>query len=402
MATIQNINIGASANDNTGDPLRTAFDKTNQNNTALNNDLATKAPLASPTITGTLTAVNDAIINGLTVGKGNGNVSGNLALGAAALLTNTTGYNNTAIGTQSLQQNTSGYENTALGNAALYDNTVFFNVTAIGSNSQASASNQVVIGNTNVTTTILRGAVSADKDATFNGIKIGKGSGNVTSNTVIGSSSLTANTTGEYNSAFGKSSMLSNQTGSRNTAYGGDSLFNNVSGNFNVAIGNSALENTTGNDNTAIGYAAGAGNTSFFNITCLGANTAASASNQVNLGNTNVNSLRCNVQVITSLSDERDKTDILEISEGLDFVSKLKPVTFTWNQRDGGRVGIKSAGFIAQDLLELQNDSLIGENLDLVSNDNPDQLEARYANLMPIMIKAIQELKAEIELLKSK
>ena len=446
MATIQTINI-SSANDGLGDPLRTAFDKTNQNNTALNNDLATKAPLASPTftgtvilplntsigtvssteigyvdgvtsaiqtqlndkaplasptITGTLTAVNDAIINGLTVGKGNGNVSGNLALGAAALLTNTTGYNNTAIGTQSLQQNTSGYENTALGNAALYDNTVFFNVTAIGSNSQASASNQVVIGNTNVTTTILRGAVSADKDAIFNGIKVGKGSGNVTSNTVIGNSTLTANTTGEYNSAFGKSSMLSNQTGSRNTAYGGDSLFNNVSGNFNVAIGNSALENTTGNDNTAIGYAAGAGNTSFFNITCLGANTAASASNQVNLGNTNVNSLRCNVQVITSLSDKRDKKDILEISEGLDFVSKLKPVTFTWNQRDGGRVGIKSAGFIAQDLLELQNDSLIGENLDLVSNDNPEQLEARYANLMPIMIKAIQELKAEIELLKSK
>jgi len=97
-------------------------------------------------------------------------------------------------------------------------------------------------------------------------------------------------------------------------------------------------------------------------------------------------SLRCNVQTITSLSDERDKTDILEISEGLDFVSKLKPVSFTWNQRDGGRVGIKSAGFIAQDLLKLQNDSLIGENLDLVSDSDPEQLEARYANLMPVMM----------------
>ena len=90
-------------------------------------------------------------------------------------------------------------------------------------------------------------------------------------------------------------------------------------------------------------------------------------------------------------------TDIVNISEGVDFVKQLRPVTFTWNTRDKSKVGIKSAGFIAQDLLALQNGSLIGANLDLVSEDNPDKLEARYGNLLPIMVKAIQEQQSIIE-----
>ena len=175
---------------------------------------------------------------------------------------------------------------------------------------------------------------------------------------------------------------------------------NNTSGENNTAIGDSALfSNTIKNYNTAIGYGAGSDNVSWANTTCLGANSLSTDNNQINLGDTSINSLRCNVQTITSLSDERDKTDIVEITEGLEFVSKLKPVTFTWNQRDGNRVGIKSAGFIAQDLLELQNDSLIGENLDLVSDTDPLKLEARYNNLLPILVKAIQELTARINVL---
>jgi len=136
-------------------------------------------------------------------------------------------------------------------------------------------------------------------------------------------------------------------------------------------------------------------------VAIIGYGSQGGASNQVTLGNGAITSLRCQVTSITGLSDERDKTDIEEITEGLDFVSKLKPVTFTWNQRDGNRIGVKSAGFIAQDLLELQNDSLIGENLDLVSDSNPEQLEARYGNLLPVMIKAIQELTARINVLEN-
>jgi hypothetical protein len=79
----------------------------------------------------------------------------------------------------------------------------------------------------------------------------------------------------------------------------------------------------------------------------------------------------------------------------LDFLKQLKPVSFTWNTRDKAKVGIKSAGFIAQDLLALQKKSTIGDHLDLVSQDNPDKLEARYGNLLPVIVKAIQEESAQ-------
>ena len=81
--------------------------------------------------------------------------------------------------------------------------------------------------------------------------------------------------------------------------------------------------------------------------------------------------------------------------EGLAFLKQLNPVSFTWNTRDKAKVGIKSAGFIAQELLALQKQSNIGDNLDLVSENNPEKLEARYGNLLPVIVKAIQEESAE-------
>jgi len=105
--------------------------------------------------------------------------------------------------------------------------------------------------------------------------------------------------------------------------------------------------------------------------------------------------LRAQVTSITSLSDRRDKTNIIPIGEGLAFIKELNPVSFTWNTRDKAKVGIKSAGFIAQELLALQKQSAIGDNLDLVSENNPEKLEARYNNLLPVIVKAIQEESAE-------
>jgi hypothetical protein len=45
--------------------------------------------------------------------------------------------------------------------------------------------------------------------------------------------------------------------------------------------------------------------------------------------------------------------------------------------------------------------SASAEWLNLVLKDNPDKWEATPGNLLPIMVKAIQELKAENDLLKS-
>ena len=227
------------------------------------------------------------------------------------------------------------------------------------------------------------GAVNlGNYDLTVNNITIGRGSGNVSSNTASGFKALYTNT-----------------TGNSNTATGSDALFYNTTGSFNVAIGNGSLYgNTTGFSNTALGYAAGSNFASGSNCTMIGYFAQASennATNQITLGNNYITSLRCAVTTITSLSDRRDKTDIIPIVEGLAFLKQLNPVSFTWNTRDKAKVGIKSAGFIAQELLALQKQSKIGDNLDLVSEDNPEKLEARYGNLLPVIVKAIQEESAE-------
>jgi hypothetical protein len=81
----------------------------------------------------------------------------------------------------------------------------------------------------------------------------------------------------------------------------------------------------------------------------------------------------------------------------------LKPVEFVWNERDEeGRHDIKDFGFIAQDLKKSQEDAGLSETLKLVYESNPEKLEASYGKLIPILVKAIQELSAKVEALEAK
>ncbi len=185
--------------------------------------------------------------------------------------------------------------------------------------------------------------------------------------------SLYTNTTGVSNSAVGNASLYSNTTGSNNTCIGVSSLYTN----------------TTGSNNTGIGY-----NTQ---------GSSATVSNQVTLGNSSVTTLRCNDQTISSLSDGRDKTDIIDIPYGVDFISTLQPRQFKWESRDGnGKDGQTHLGFIAQELLEASEATEGGNDvLDLVMDDNPEKLEAKFGNLVPVLVKAIQELTARLESLEN-
>ena len=54
-----------------------------------------------------------------------------------------------------------------------------------------------------------------------------------------------------------------------------------------------------------------------------------------------------------------------------------------------------TAGFIAQELDEAQTTANT-EWLNLVLKDNPEKWEATPGNLLPIMVKAIQELKLKM------
>jgi len=222
-----------------------------------------------------------------------------------------------------------------------------------------------------------------------------------TDNTAIGTNAMrqssTTYTGGSYNVAVGSAALSNGIAGNNNVAIGYNTL-NAASGSDNTAVGYSALTtNTTGIQNTAIGSGANVTYNNLTNATAIGYGATVATSNTIQLGNSAIQILSCSTNVITTTSDRRDKTDIIDISEGIEFVKKLRPVTFTWNARDKSKVGIKAAGFIAQDLLALQKGSKIGDNLDLVEYSNPEKLKARYDNLLPVLTKAIQEQQKQIE-----
>ena len=218
------------------------------------------------------------------------------------------------------------------------------------------------------------------------------------------------------NTATGLNTFTANTTSTYNTAYGADVLQNITTGGFNVGVGSSALKvnlstrnsalgawalsnNTMGYRNTGIGYFALSNTTTGNYNTGIGANAQSSsptATGQVTLGDANVTSLRCNDTSISSLSDVRDKTDIINSPYGLDFINTIQPKQYKWQTREGNvKDGSTRIGFIAQELLE----ACQGENdkLELVMEDNPDRLEAKYGNLLPIMVQAIKDLTARIE-----
>ena len=214
------------------------------------------------------------------------------------------------------------------------------------------------------------------------------------------------NLTNAYNNvSIGTSAAVTLTTGNNNVAIGQEAGRSITDGSVNVSIGSNSLYLGNGSNNTAIGNSSGYNLVSGNNNTFLGNNAQPSSgtiSNTITLGNSSITSLRCQVQSITSLSDERDKTNIEPLPVGLDFINSLNPVKFEWNMRDEAKVGEKDFGFIAQELVEVE-DSISGHDwLSLTLRDNPDKLEATQGRLIPILVKAIQELSAEVEELKAK
>jgi hypothetical protein len=186
---------------------------------------------------------------------------------------------------------------------------------------------------------------------------------------------------------------------------GQSALSLNSTGNNSTAIGFEALKNATGSNNTTIGYQAGLNITSGSNNLLLGYNaqpSSATVSNEITLGNNSNGVIRANVSTITSLSDARDKKNINDLELGLDFVNALKPRVFNWDKRewyaDNKSDGTKTsnnltAGFIAQELDATQN-KYKADWLNLVYKTSPDKWEATYGNLLPVVVKSIQELNA--------
>ena len=164
-------------------------------------------------------------------------------------------------------------------------------------------------------------------------------------NSGLGYYALFANTNGYANHAAGAFALYYNTTGSYNVACGPDALINNTTGNSNTAVGLDALRSVfTTSYNTGIGSYAGASEVTYStylgantssgasltNVTSVGYNAYATASNQVMLGNTAVTSVKA-AGTYVIYSDGRFKKDIKEEVPGLAFINQLRPVTYHYD-----------------------------------------------------------------------
>ena len=96
----------------------------------------------------------------------------------------------------------------------------------------------------------------------------------------------------------------------------------------------------------------------------------------------------------------RLKKNIKDLPYGLDDILKLRAVEFAWKEKRGGKHDI---GVIAQEIQEVIPEVVnevqtIGKS----SEELESHLSVDYGKIVSVLIKAVQELSAELEELKKK
>lgn len=370
------------------------------------------------------TDIVQAVTPGIT-----GTVSANLtAVGINAADSITTGVANTAYGYDAGTAITTGGVNTAVGAYALATITTANYNTGVGYNAVRYPTGEY---NTSLGAYAMQGA---------------SGGSSATGNVAVGTYAMELVTSGAQNVAIGAYALQSLTSGGACTAVGyqaGDSI---TTANWNTLIGNNSgsaittggansgcgyntLRNiTTGTLNSALGdsaYLTG----SYSNSTCIGYDSAVTGSNQVQLGNASTTTYVYGT--VQNRSDERDKADIQVTNLGLDFVMQLQPRMFRWDMREDYRppkpaddaskeewAAYSEAcklenlthdgthkrsrfhqGLIAQEVKAVMDSMGVdfGGYQDHKINAGQDVLTIGYEELIPPLIKAIQELKAEFD-----
>src|SRR6056300_913260 len=181
--------------------------------------------------------------------------------------------------------------------------------------------------------------------------------------------------------------------------------------NTTYSVGNGGLTEinfTSALNSKLAGIAAGATNVTNNNQLTNGAGYTTYSSNQATNNNSNVhfeglmvgqtsgstaNTIRCTGDVVAFYSsDERLKDNITPIKNSLEKVGQLKGYEFDWNDKQEVYEG-HDVGVIAQEV-----EKVVPEIVETRKHDGYKAV--KYEKLVPLLINAINELKAEIEELK--
>lgn len=377
--------------------------------------------------------------NSLNQLNNNNNPGPCTAIGYGSLASLTTGGNNTAVGYNALTSAITTSDTVALGNSALSTYTGSGNLIFVGSTYPG-----YTVPNTARDSVIIGTQIYGSTDVTSNNVSIGyqaglSGSSNITIGTYTRgetSSVMSGNVTiGHYASiaewgAISQSTVVGYQAegySDHSVAIGSGAKVRpsslrsisigrlaTVNGADNLAIGNSSgvnfsnvvtstgcisigtLARSQGTNSIAIGNSTIVTGS---NSIAIGPSTTVASNNSVTIGSSSHTVYNMFTANWTNVSDIRDKKDIESLEIGLSTINKLNPVKFKWNLRDGGRVGDVDSGFIAQEVL----DAIGPDNnkfLRVVNTDDANQLRISSTSLIPLMVNAINELTAEIELLR--
>lgn len=240
----------------------------------------------------------------------------NTFIGKEAGLYNTIGNSNTFVGAQAGYSNTNGVVNTFIGYQAGFSNTsgAYNNFFGYGAGRQTTTGNaNIFIGhltgysNTTGRYNLFMGYQtgyynSTGYENTFIGFQSGRNNTVGIDNVFLGHQAGFNNTTGVDNVYNGVAAGYVTTTGRYNVYMGHNAGFFNNTGSQNTALGHQAGYNSTASSNVFVGYQAGMNNTSganntfvgtstnipsgstLTNVTVLGYNAQATASNSVILG----------------------------------------------------------------------------------------------------------------------
>ena len=239
----------------------------------------------------------------------------------------------------------------------------------------------------------------------------------------VGYLALSANC-GSANTAIGESALTA-ATSVNNTAVGENAGAGVTSGNANVLIGVNAGNDTNvlteGDENIIIGVSARGSGATVDAETVIGKDVTGTGTGNFTFGNATTDSnITFGATSITAPSDERYKEEIQEATAGLSFINDLRPVTFKWKKEkdvpsdhrayvEGSETrvmlsqGETNHGFIAQEVKEaIDSHSEIQDGFDMWSEDGTDGRQRLGPTaLVPMLVKAVQELSAEIDKLKA-
>lgn len=365
---------------------------------------------------------------------GYSNTTGTInAFGAGALYNNTTGARNAAFGAYTLNDNSTGSYNSAFGGydavavPPMYRNTTGSYNTAFGNGSLANnttASNNTAVG-------YQAGYASTGADNTFLGFQAGYSNTTGATNVFIGDTAGYNATTGTLNTFVGYNSGAQVTTGGKNTILG---RYNGNQGNLDIRTSSNYIVLSDGDGNPSafltnsgtflVGGQSrsydgalvllGTATTNYGPVVIGTTGNAASNTNQwyagsnsfikggttyntytVMAGTTNGVNLASGGTSWTSASDERLKDIIEPITDAATKVSTLRAVIGKYKTDEEGT---RRSFLIAQDVQAVLPEAITESRNS--KDDETDYLNIAYTEVIPLLVAAIKELKAEIDTLK--